>query len=61
LSLLLERPLDNYLRYLLSGGLNFRALVPGACAPLLRLCEFGLKPINRVVALHHVIVLRKNP
>jgi len=61
LSVLLERPLDNYLRYLLSGGLNFRALVPSACAPLLRLCEFALKPIHRVVALHHVIVLRKQP
>lgn len=59
LELLAERPLDHYLRYFLSGGLNFRPLVPAAAAPLLKLCELALKPLNRVFALHHVIVLRK--
>lgn len=59
LRLVLERPLNHYLRYLASGGLNFRPLLPAALAPLLRLCELALKPLNRILALHHVIVLRK--
>jgi len=59
LEILAERPLDHYLRYLASGGLNFRPLLPAACAPLLRLCERALKPLGRFLALHHVIVLGK--
>jgi len=49
----------NYVRYLLSGGLNFRQLFPDACIPFLKRLEFGLIPLNRWVALHHIIVLRK--
>jgi SAM-dependent methyltransferase len=59
LKIVLQRPLANYLRYLASGGLNFRALVPAAAAPLVRACEWALRPFARVFALHHVIVLRK--
>jgi SAM-dependent methyltransferase len=60
LKLVMERPLNNYLRYLVSGGLNFRPLLPAALAPLLRVCEAALMPINRIFALHHVIVLKKD-
>jgi len=59
LSIRLEFPLDNYVRYLASGGLNFRPLVPAALEPALRLCELLLRPLKRLLALHHVIVLRK--
>jgi SAM-dependent methyltransferase len=52
-------PLDNYLRYLLSGGLNFRQLVPTSAAPVLRAIERALRPARRLLALHHVIVLRR--
>ena len=61
LEILAERPLDSYLRYLASGGLNFRPLLPAATAPLLRLCEQALRPLSRLLALHHVIVLGKRP
>jgi SAM-dependent methyltransferase len=59
MKLVVERPLNNYLRYLASGGLNFRPLLPAALAPLLKLGELALAPVNRIFALHHVIVLRK--
>lgn len=51
--------LTNYVRYVLSGGLNFRSLAPSWSAPLLRLCEALLSPARRILALHHVIVIRK--
>jgi SAM-dependent methyltransferase len=54
-------PLTNYLRYLLSGGLNFRQLVPGFTEPALRALEWGLAPARRVLGLHHVVVLRRRP
>ncbi len=52
-------PLGNYVRYLLSGGLNFRQLVPSFTEPALRALEAGLAPARRWLALHHVIVLRR--
>jgi len=53
-------PLKNYVRYLLSGGLNFRQLAPNFSIPLLKLCEFLAAPLAPVLALHHVIILRKS-
>lgn len=53
------RPLTSALRYLLSGGLNFRQLVPGWAAGALRGVEGALSPLARFWALHHVIVLRR--
>jgi SAM-dependent methyltransferase len=52
-------PLRNYLRYLLSGGLNFRPLVPQAAAGAVAFVETLLTPLRRLLALHHVIVIRK--
>ena len=52
-------PLGNYPRYLLSGGLNFRQLVPSYTEPALRALESALAPARRVLALHHMIVLRR--
>jgi hypothetical protein len=54
-----HRPLNNYLRYLLCGGLNFRSLLPGFTAPLIKGVEWLLTPFNRIFALHHIIVIRK--
>jgi SAM-dependent methyltransferase len=51
--------LGNWLRYLLSGGLNFRPLFPAAGTPLLRGFERILKPLRGKLGLHRVIVLRK--
>lgn len=52
-------PLGNYVRYLLSGGLNFKQLVPDASSGLLKRVERGLAPLHPMLALHQVIVLRK--
>jgi SAM-dependent methyltransferase len=50
---------DNYLIYLLSGGLNFRQLWPNWAVPLLSLLQMLLSPLNRWLALHHVVVILK--
>lgn len=49
----------SYLKYLLSGGLNFRQLLPNPCAPLVGILEKLLLPFRRLLALHHVVVIRK--
>lgn len=54
-----ETVCDNYLHYVLSGGLNFRSLVPGWSMPLVRLLERSLRPWGSLLALHHVVILKK--
>jgi hypothetical protein len=49
----------NYLKYLLSGGLNFRQLLPDSFAGLVGLLERSISLFNRWIALHHVVVIRK--
>lgn len=51
--------LPNYLRYLLSGGLNFRQVIPSFLAPLLRKVELASSQLTRVLGLHHVVVIRR--
>jgi SAM-dependent methyltransferase len=55
-----HRVLTNHLRYLLSGGLNFKQLVPDAATSLLKTIEKLSTPLGRWIGLHHVIVIRKN-
>ncbi|WP_248799626.1 class I SAM-dependent methyltransferase [Pseudomonas sp. MWU13-2105] len=52
---------NNYIRYLTSGGLNFRQLLPDALTPALKLIEKLLYPARHLFALHHIIVIRKKP
>jgi SAM-dependent methyltransferase len=52
--------LSNYLEYLLSGGLNFRQLVPDWMRPAVRGTEALLTPFRRQLGLHHYIVLRRS-
>lgn len=59
LEIVYQEPLSNYLRYLFSGGLNFRSLVPGWMSPIIKAKEFLLFPFAKVFALHHVIVIKK--
>lgn len=54
-------PLPNYLRYLLSGGLNFKQLTPDALVGVVKRCEQLLTPVQTYLALHHVIVLQRQP
>lgn len=54
-----ERIINNYTRYLLSGGLNFKQLVPNFMEKPLIALEFLLKPFSKIFALHHIVVIRK--
>lgn len=49
----------NALRYLLSGGLNFRQLFPSALEPILRVLESVGRPLARYWSFHQIIVIRK--
>jgi SAM-dependent methyltransferase len=49
----------NYLKYLLSGGLNFKKLCPDILIKPVGLFETIISPLNRIFALHHTIVIRK--
>lgn len=49
----------NYMKYLISGGLNFRQLLPNWTTPLIGCLQFFLAPLNRWMALHHIVVIRK--
>jgi len=48
-----------HLRYLLSGGVNFRQLLPSVAEPLIVGAERVLSPFNRLLALQHSVVLRR--
>jgi len=51
----------NYPRYLISGGLNFRQLLPDALIPVIKFVEKLLYPVRRLLALHHIVVIRRKP
>ena len=59
LRIVYESTCDNYLCYLLSGGLNFRQLAPDWGVGGIRILEKLFSPLNRLLALHHVVVIRK--
>lgn len=59
LELVLMRPLTSWVRYLASGGLNFRTLAPGWSDRVLRGVELALAPAARWLALHQLLVLRR--
>ena len=48
-----------HLAYFLSGGVNFRQLIPDMLCGLVGMGEFVLSPLNRSISLQHTIVLRK--
>lgn len=50
-------PLTNYPRYFLSGGLNFRSLMPNFMEYPMKLLEKLLAPLARIFALHQIIVI----
>jgi SAM-dependent methyltransferase len=58
LELVLDKP-HTHLLYFISGGVNFRQLAPDSFAPLVKLAEQTLAPLNRWIAIQHTIVLRR--
>jgi len=51
--------MGNYLKYLLSGGLNFRQLLPDFLTGFINFIEKAMKPFNSIFGLHHIVVIRK--
>jgi SAM-dependent methyltransferase len=51
--------LHSPVRYILSGGLQFRSFVPACCYPAVKGIEFLLRPLNRWMALFETIELKK--
>ena len=49
----------NALRYMFSGGLNYRQLLPSACEPILKALESIGRPLARLWTIQGVIVLRR--
>jgi SAM-dependent methyltransferase len=47
------------LRFLLSGGITYRSLVPRRLIPLVKVLEYGLSPFNRFLGMHVTIDIRK--
>ncbi|MBU3612860.1 methyltransferase domain-containing protein [Polynucleobacter sp. MG-27-Goln-C1] len=54
-----KQTLGNYLKYLLSGGLNFRQILPDKLTGTVSFLEKILTPFQSVLALHHVVVIQK--
>lgn len=49
----------NFLKYLLSGGLNFKQLAPDFLMGFIGACEKITRPLHGFLGLHHIIVIRK--
>lgn len=60
LSIVQHRLVGNYLKYLFSGGLNFRKILPDMLIKPVGFFEKIISPFNRFLSLHHVIVIRKS-
>lgn len=50
---------NNYLRFLLSGGLNFKQLIPNGIIFLILIIEKILSPFKKIFGIHYLIVLRR--
>lgn len=58
LEIVLDRP-HTHLLYLLSGGVNFRQLMPDWMGGALAAAERCLAPLNPLIAIQHTVVLRR--
>lgn len=54
-----DRPVLNGIRYLLSGGLNFKSFIPASAAGVLRSLEKAGSFVASLWALHHAIILKR--
>jgi len=60
LKIVFKKPLSNYLRYIVSGGLNFKPLLPYRIIRyFVRFLEILLFPFRNFFALHYIIVIQK--
>ncbi len=54
-----KKTLGTTLRYFLSGGVNFKQLLPDFSIPAIKSVEKLLSPLEHFYAMNHVVVLRK--
>lgn len=59
LKIIKQRALNNYLEYLLSGGLNFRSIIPYYLRLIPLIFQFLSYPFRNIFALHHIIIIQK--
>jgi SAM-dependent methyltransferase len=59
LELVHMEPLKNYVRYLASGGITFRQLLPDIAIPLLKSIEGAMSVLSSTLAVHHIMVVRR--
>lgn len=59
LKIIHTQTVGNYLKYLLSGGLNFRQILPDGATTAISFFERILSPLNSIFALHHIVVIKK--
>ena len=50
---------NNYLRFLFSGGLNFKKLLPDFFIFLVKIIEIILYPLRGIFGIHYIIVIKK--
>ena len=50
---------DNYLRFLFSGGLNFKKLLPNFLTTPIKIFEKILNPLKKFLGIHYLIVIKK--
>jgi len=60
LEVVVDHP-HTHLWYVVSGGVNFRQLVPDSFLPVVKVAEQALSPLGRWIALQHTVVLRRRP
>ena len=58
LSLIVDEP-HTHLRYVVSGGVNFRQLLPDVFDSVIRFTERVLSPVAHQLSLQHTLVIRK--
>ena len=54
-----EYVFNNYLRFIFSGGLNFKQILPNFLTIFIKLVEIIISPFKRVLGIHHLIVIKK--
>ncbi len=54
-----EYVFNNYLRFLFSGGLNFKKILPDFLTILIKIVEKIFNPFKNIFGIHHLIVIKK--
>ena len=50
---------NNYLRFILSGGLNFQKLLPDFLIFFVKFLEIIISPFKKIFGIHYIIVIKR--